>query len=192
MHKIQNLANSPFEQWNNILITLDYESPEVLPDDPQISSQLCLQKQKRRTLFSDSLNESIFEDFDGLSAKGVSKEEAFLTPLFQKFFLLIHTSDSRKLEPYLFSLLDLLSMEGFEAKKLGYVLGALLFHLDPNVLLMSLNMVLKDLQSGDFRKMLLALNLINQCADEQMVLASLPLIKPYIAHSSKDFKVDFC
>jgi hypothetical protein len=63
--------------------------------------------------------------------------------------------------------------------------------LDPNALMMSNNLILNDIKSGDANKIILALNLVNQCADEQMVQTCLPLITPFILSIPKDFKVCF-
>jgi hypothetical protein len=191
MQRINNIINSPFEQWNNILITLDYETPEILPKDPKILKELSIQKQKKRNIFCDSLCESIFEDFDSLTLKGTAKEEPLLTPYFRKFFLMLHIKGSKQLEPYLFSLLDLLSLDAFEGKKLGYILGSLLMHLDTNALMMSNNLITKDLKSGNPNRIILALNLVNQCGDAQLIQACLPLISPFLMSHQKNFKVDY-
>lgn len=191
MHKLNNIINSPFEQWNNILICIDYDTPEIIPDSPQILTELSQEKQKRRNIFADTLSESIFEDFDSLSLKGASKEEPLLTPFFRKFFLMLHTNGPKQLEPYLFSLLDLLSLDSFEGKKLGYILASLLIHLDENALMMSNSLITKDLKSGDANRVVLALNLVCSCGDAQLVQACLPLISPHFQNRQKNFKVIF-
>lgn len=201
MEKIQNLVNSDFERWSGLMTKLDYEFPEIITDDPTLLIQLSQKKQKKREIFKQALRESLLADSTQLTAGRQIFKELHLMSVYRKFFLMLHLNGRRECLPYIFSILELMGGGASSAnsnraasgssglKILGYVLGSLLFGLDEGVVMMSSNVVLKDIKSGEGSLVLMGLGFLNDVGDEQMVLSLLAVLNHFLGEHYKTFEV---